>query len=88
MIGTDELLAPSAEAQRVQVDAFLAREDVRAQLVDLGVSPIEAEQRIASLTEAELQVLTSRIDSLPAGGHISNNTVVLLLIIILIVVLI
>lgn len=88
MIETDQLLAPSAEAQRVSVDAFLEREDVQRQLEVLGVSPADAATRVASLTQAELQVLSSRIDSLPAGGHVSNNTVVLLLVIVLIVVLI
>lgn len=85
MIDTPQLLAPSAEAQREHVDAFLARQDVQSQLVARGVSPADAATRVAGLTEAELQALTSRIDSLPAGGHLSD--VELILIIILIVVL-
>ena len=88
MIETPELLAPSAEAQRAQVDTFLARADVQRELEALGVSPADAAVRVASLSQAELQVLSSRIDSLPAGGHVSNNTLVLLLIIVLIIVLI
>ena len=68
MIGTPQLLAPSAEAQSERVQAFLAREDVRQQLVALGVDPTAASERVAGLTESELQQLSNRIDSLPAGA--------------------
>src|SRR5689334_9808908 len=86
MIGTQQLLAPSTEAQRAQVEAFLEREDVQRQLVALGVGPADAASRVASLTPAELQALSSRMDSLPAGGNVS--TVELLLIIIIIILLV
>ena len=87
MIGTPQLLGPSATEQRERVDAFLEREDVQRQLEALGVSPADAAGRVASLTEAELQALSSRIDSLPAGaGRI--GTLELLLIIIIIILLI
>ena len=86
MIETRQLLAPSPEAQRERVDAFLERADVQRQLEAYGVSPTDAADRVASLTPAELQGLASRMDSLPAGGDIS--TIELLLIIIIIVLLI
>ena len=86
MIGTPQLLAPSAEAQRARVGAFLERQDVQRQLESYGVSPADAAGRVASLTESELQALVSRMDTLPAGGDIS--TIELLLIIIIIVLLI
>jgi len=88
MIETPQLLAPSADAQRARVEAFLAREDVQRQLEALGVSPADAAGRVASLTDAELQALSSRMDSLPAGAHSSLTTLELILIILLIVVLI
>ncbi|MGH8481724.1 MAG: PA2779 family protein, partial [Nevskiaceae bacterium] len=68
MIGTAELLAPAADAQRERVDAFLARADVRQQFEALGVDPAEAAQRVAGLTEAELASLSENIESLPAGA--------------------
>ena len=86
MVGTAQLLG-SADAQRVQADAFLAREDVRHQLEALGVSPADAASRVAGMTGAELQALSSRIDSLPAGAA-GVSTLGLVLIIVLIVVLI
>jgi hypothetical protein len=83
MIGTPELLTPSAEAGRERVDAFLAREDVREQLVALGVDPAEAAQRVAGLTQAEIGQLSERIDALPAGAGAVE--LVLLLILVLLV---
>jgi len=86
MIGTDQLLSPSADAKRASVDAFLAREDVRRQLEAYGVDPADAASRAAALTDAELQTVASRIDSLPAGAGVT--TLELILIILLIVILI
>jgi hypothetical protein len=47
---------------------LLAREDVRGQLVQLGIDPAVAEQRVNSLTPAEVAQLQPHLDSLPAGG--------------------
>ena len=87
MIGTAQLLE-SANAQRARVDAFLARADVQRELVAFGVSPADAAARAASLTEAELQAVSSRIDALPAGGHSSLSALEIILIILIIVILI
>lgn len=84
MIGTAELLATSAEAsQRERVNAFLAREDVRQQFEALGVNPAEAAQRVAGLTEAELEQLSGRIDGLPAGAGALEVVLIIVLILII-----
>jgi hypothetical protein len=84
MIGTAQMLAPAADVQQERVAAFLAREDVQRQFQALGVSPADAAARVASLTESELQQLSSRIDSLPAGaGALEIVLVVLLILVIL-----
>jgi hypothetical protein len=85
MIGTPQLLGASAEAaQRERVDAFLARADVRQQLEALGVDPAEAAQRVAGLTEAELERLSGRIDEAPAGaGAVELVLVVILILLVL-----
>lgn len=69
MIGTDAVIAGQQAAnQRVQVADFLAREDVTLILTQYGVDPVEAQQRVASLSEEELSSIANSIDSLPAGG--------------------
>jgi hypothetical protein len=83
MIGTAQMLSPAASAQSAQVDAFLAREDVQRQFEALGVSPADAATRVASLTESELQTLSSRIDELPAGAGALELVLVVLLILVI-----
>jgi len=86
MIETPQLLAPSAAEQGTRIDTFFARQDVQRELESFGVSPADAATRVASLTAAELQVLSSGIDSLPVGAGVS--TLGLIVIIVLIIVLI
>lgn len=66
IVGTEALL--NAGQNRATVETFLARTDVREQLTALGVDPAQASLRAASMTDAEVQALADRIDSLPAGG--------------------
>lgn len=71
MIGTQEALQLERdEVQLARIDAFLTRQEVRTQMLDLGVSPAEVEQRLSALTDEELQLIAQNIDSLPAGGSV------------------
>ncbi len=56
------------EQQRSTVRDLLAREDVRAALLDYGVSEEAAHARVDRLTAAELQQLQARLAELPAGA--------------------
>jgi hypothetical protein len=71
-IATDAAIAsaPARSAQREQVLRFLDRADVRQQLQSHGVNAADAKARVAALNDAELAQLSSRIDSLPAGGDV------------------
>jgi hypothetical protein len=71
-IATDAAIAsaPAQAAQREHVLRFLERADVQQQLQSYGVNPADAKARVAALNDAELAQLSSRIDSLPAGGDI------------------
>lgn len=50
------------------VNAALAREQVRAQLLALGVDPSQVEARVAALTDGELRALAGKVSEAPAGG--------------------
>lgn len=68
MVTTDDFIeVESLAADRAKVVEFLAREDVRRQLMDMGVDPDEAAARAASLSDAEIQQIAGRLDKLPAG---------------------
>lgn len=53
---------------RAVVDAYLAREEVAAELTALGLDPELARLRAAAMSTAELEELAGRIREAPAGG--------------------
>ena len=68
LITTEQALAgEAATSDRERVAAFVARDEVRAQMVALGVDPAEAAQRVAGLSDAEVQRIAGHLDQLPAG---------------------
>jgi hypothetical protein len=70
MVDTDTVIAvQKEEASRERVTAFLGREDVQQVMVRHGVDAIEAQQRVASLSDAELAKISQAMEQLPAGGN-------------------
>lgn len=69
MVGTAEAAAAAQSAEPLAaVRGALSRSDVREQMVALGVDPAEVDGRLAALTDAEVAVLSERLERLPAGG--------------------
>ncbi|MGZ3649812.1 MAG: PA2779 family protein [Bdellovibrionota bacterium] len=87
MIATSQAVADLGRAQNLEtVHEFLHREQVQRELTKRGVSPGEAETRIASLSNFELQKMAGDIRTAPAGADvivISLGTLLLIIIIIL-----
>ncbi len=68
LVGTEQVVDPSqAETNRAYVAAFVAREDVRAEMRKMGVDPNEAKRRVAVMSDVEIQRVAARIDEVPAG---------------------
>jgi hypothetical protein len=71
MVTTEQLVSHDVRDARIsQVQGFLARADVKQQLESWGVAPEQAEARVASLSDAELEQLAMNIDQQPAGGDV------------------
>jgi hypothetical protein len=71
LVGTDELLSADTRSRQItEIRSVLARDDVRTQMQDLGVSPADVEERLNALTDAELARLSAGIQELPAGGSV------------------
>jgi len=69
LIGTNTVIAvQKQEAARERVTAFLNRDDVQKVMVQRGVNVVEAQQRVASLSDAELTKISKAMEQLPAGG--------------------
>jgi hypothetical protein len=87
MIGAETMgpEAPAAptqpEADRAKVRAFLERADLRERLQAMGVSGLNANARVDALTDAEVHALAGRIDSLPAGGALSDRDLLIIILI-------
>ncbi|MBE0530782.1 MAG: PA2779 family protein [Rhodospirillales bacterium] len=68
LIGSEAIVAAETNAaNRQAVDAFLQRQDVRDQLQTLGVSPSEADSRVAALSDAEIAKIAGSLPTDPAG---------------------
>lgn len=68
MVGTDQVISQSTvSADREKVIQFVERSDVQQQMQSLGVDPDEAKQRVATLSDSEIQKLAGKIDEMPAG---------------------
>jgi len=71
VISTQQYLtAQDREATRARISAVLAREEVRRQLEQYGVDSAAADERIAALTDQELEQLATDLESMPAGGSV------------------
>jgi len=69
LVGTLQAVESATRAHDLAaVSGALARDEVRAKFVELGVDPALVEVRVAALTDSELRTLADRMDQLPAGG--------------------
>lgn len=69
VISTEQLIGViDRDAAIARIDAVLAREEVREELERLGVDAVQATERVAALTDQELQILAEDLEGLPAGG--------------------
>lgn len=82
---TTEQLATSAElqSQRDALNDRLLREDVKQQLIVLGVDPGTVQERINHMSAAEISQIQGQLDDLPAGGVLGTIALVLIILILL-----
>jgi hypothetical protein len=80
MIGTDQVVTAASQTDRTTVLEFLGRADVATQLQSLGLDAKSATERVAAMTDAEVQMLAGKIANQPAGGD-TLGVVLLLLIV-------
>ena len=63
---------------------FMGRKEVKDQMIKLGVSPEEAQMRVATLTDGELRKIAGDIDQNTAGGDIFGILALVLIVILII----
>ena len=80
MIGTDQVVSTASQADRSTVASFVSRAEVAGQLEALGLDATSAKDRIAALTDAEVQYLAGKIDSMPAGADAAGLLLLLVIV--------
>lgn len=81
MISTSDVVFElSHEQAQRKAQEFLNRSEVQNILIDKGVSPIEASERIAKLSEIELQQLAGQIEEARSGGILVTILLIILII--------
>ncbi len=84
LISTSEYHAYSQSEHKHIVRETYSSKQLQSALIEHGVSPEKAAERIERLTPSEVQHLAAKIDSLPAAG--SELTILLLVIIIILLI--
>ena len=80
MIGTDQVVSSSSQADRSTVLGFVGRTDVAGQLQAMGLDPATAKDRVAAMTDDEVRSLAGRINSMPAGADATGLLVLIILV--------
>jgi hypothetical protein len=65
-----------------QVLSYVDSAEVQNKLIELGVSPADAKQRIANMTAEELNALNSQMNEMPAGGIVGIVVTVLVVVVV------
>lgn len=80
MISTGEAVMSAQDlANRNTVRDFIAREDVANQLKAMGLSVSTAQDRVAAMTQDEVNKLAGQIETMPAGGAMAHAVIVALI---------
>ena len=80
MIGTDTVAGLSSQADRNTVLQYLDRAEVTRQLQSMGVDAATVKERVAAMTDQEIQSLAGKIQSMPAGAD-DTGLIILLIVV-------
>lgn len=70
--------------QRAEILETLQREEVEQALEQRGVDPEVVEERVARMSDAEVQELAAELDELPAGGNSVVSAAVFVFVVLLV----
>jgi hypothetical protein len=82
MIGADQAApASTAQSDRTLVMSVLSRAETTAQLQAQGIDPQAARERVAAMTDQEVQTLAQDMHTAPAGALSSGGWLALVLVV-------
>jgi len=82
MIETESVIdSKRAHDAREYLSTFLARDDVKTALMSRGIDPLEAQNRVDSLTDEEARWVADQLDQMPAGGSFFTTLLIVVFLI-------
>jgi hypothetical protein len=83
IVSSSEMVAAHQDQlSRDQLKTWMAREEVREQLVDMGVDVETAIARVDSMTDSEVQQLSAKMDEFPAASGFVETAVLAFLVLV------
>ncbi len=79
----DSTFSVKSTQDREKILSMLSRDDVQSELIVRGIDPVEAQSRVAALTDDEASTLASQLDKAPAGGSIIGAIVLVFFVLLL-----
>lgn len=84
IVGTEHMVAQETRSHTLdRIDVILAGETVASQLAAWGVAPEMVRERMAAMSDVELQQLAANMETDPAGGVLVVIGVVFVVLVIL-----
>ena len=84
LVTTEQLIQEQFESlDKRSLASILDREEVRQQLVEHGVDPDYAKQRIAALSDEQINEIKANIGELPAGSSVVGILIAVLLVLVI-----
>ena len=85
MIATESVIdSDRARDAREYLSTFLARDEVKTALMSRGIDPLEAQNRVDSLTDEEARWVADQLDQMPAGGDFFTTLLIIVFIVFII----
>jgi len=74
----------TAEPERAHLRINISqRQQIEQQLIELGVDPTEASERVRQMTDQQISSLQGKIAELPAGAAVSTTELLLIVLIVI-----
>ena len=83
VISTEQVFQQRTAGEHAPLVSAMDRQEVRQQLVDLGVDPEYAKARIAALDDEQIGEILADMDALPAGGGVLEVVVAVLVVLVI-----
>ena len=83
VVSTGQVLQQEAAIDTASLVSALDREEVREQLVDMGVDPEQAKLRIAALDDEQIGAIQANMDALPTGGGVLEVVLAVLVVLVI-----